>query len=273
MDVLSWLAQVKGGVGERVVGGNCGYVTILGNGRAALTAARAALRAGALEVNLIHEVLREETPLDLKELEVAEGEGVNVHYLTRPVQVNEKQGRVDSVVVCELAVKGMDGTGRKRLEVVPERVRTIKSDLVVVAIQFEPDLKRFEEVGGIYATSAGGICVEPTTLSLPGDGVFAAGSIMSCTNSIVEVIGLGKRAAASIHSYLTGGKFRFKIPCSRPLQNIEPVEITGEAENYPRAEPGILIPEALEMHGKESILTLSEDMAIKEARRCLRCDL
>src|SRR5512139_2225188 len=62
-------------------------VAVVGGGNTAMDTARSSLRLGAKEVSILYRRTREEMPVDPRELEQVEEEGIRVHSLTTPIQV------------------------------------------------------------------------------------------------------------------------------------------------------------------------------------------
>jgi formate dehydrogenase major subunit len=62
-------------------------VTVVGGGNTAMDAARSSLRLGAKEVFILYRRSKEEMPVDPRELEQVEEEGIKIHYLTQPIWV------------------------------------------------------------------------------------------------------------------------------------------------------------------------------------------
>ncbi|GAH61717.1 unnamed protein product, partial [marine sediment metagenome] len=111
--------------------------------------------------------------------------------------------------------------------------------------------------------------VDPDTLATSREGVFAGGDVVSGPASVIEAIADGRQAAISIDRYL-GGEGEIDETLAPPEEAVVPLE---EAEEEPRIEVSTL-PVAERLKGFSQVeLGLSEEMAIKEAERCLRCDL
>lgn len=62
---------------------------------------------------------------------------------------------------------------------------------------------------------------------------------------------------------------------TRPSRYVEPVELSDEEllEEPERPEMPLLSPEERTKNFREVELGFTEEMAVKEARRCLRCEL
>ncbi len=90
----------------------------------------------------------------------------------------------------------------------------------------------------------------------------------------VEAIAAGKRAAVMIDRYLCGEEFHQPAVARLPRVLVEPDDTSTEtAEAAERVvQPGIPV-EARKHSFAEVEGSLAEEEAIRETRRCLRCDL
>jgi NADH-quinone oxidoreductase subunit F len=90
------------------------------------------------------------------------------------------------------------------------------------------------------------------------------------TASVIEAIAAGRQAAISIDQYL-GGTGIIDETLAPPEGEIAPVE---EAEEEKRRPPIPTLPLEQRLSSFANVeLGLSEEAAIEEAKRCLRCDL
>ena len=97
---------------------------------------------------------------------------------------------------------------------------------------------------------------------------------MAGGRSIVDAMAAGKEAAASIDRYIRGEGLENEPGIARPSVYVSSVEVTEEEL------AGARRPAAPCRSARERVSgflevedRLSEEIAIKEARRCLRCDL
>jgi len=90
IDAVEFLREVN--LGEREKPGN--RVVVIGGGNVAIDAARAALRLGCEQVNIVYRRSREQMPAYPEEIEGALAEGVKIHYLTTPLRVLGTNGKV-----------------------------------------------------------------------------------------------------------------------------------------------------------------------------------
>ena len=75
-------------------------VAVVGGGNTAMDTARSSFRLGAKEVFILYRRTRDEMPVDPRELEQVEEEGIKIHYLTSPIQVLSKDGISVSGLRC-----------------------------------------------------------------------------------------------------------------------------------------------------------------------------
>lgn len=117
--------------------------------------------------------------------------------------------------------------------------------------------------------------VDPETLATGREGVFAGGDVVTGPATVVEAIADGKLAAEFIDKYLKGETLERKYEVTRASAYVEPIELTEEeiAVADKRTRMPHLPSEERIANFKEVELGFSEEMAKKEARRCLRCDL
>jgi pyruvate/2-oxoglutarate dehydrogenase complex dihydrolipoamide dehydrogenase (E3) component len=115
---------------------------------------------------------------------------------------------------------------------------------------------------------------DPETLYTGVDGVFAGGDVVSGPDTVTKAIADGKIAASMIDKFVNGQPLIRQYKVTRPAIKVEAVELT-EAEMGTIKGPvmPVLPIEERKLSFKETELGFSEEMAIKEARRCFRCDL
>jgi NADH-quinone oxidoreductase subunit F len=98
------------------------------------------------------------------------------------------------------------------------------------------------------------------------DGIFAGGDCVTGPDTVVEAIAAGKKAAAAIDKYL-GGKGVLYV--TGPV--VRKIEGTVAAEGLRPHEAELPLYRRLDNFNEVS-LGLTEEQAVAEAERCLRCD-
>ena len=167
-----------------------------------------------------------------------------------------------------------DGSGRSRPIPIEDSQFTIPLDTLLVAIGEAPDVSFLGEEHGIEISRGERIAASAETCATNVEGVFAGGDVVTGPNTIVDAMASGKEAAESIDRYIRGESLAEQRKMPRPSVYVSPVEMTEEEEAEARRPSVPCIPASERVNGFcEAESRLTEEVAIKEARRCLRCDL
>ena len=246
-------------------------VAVVGGGNTAMDTARSSVRLGAQEVSIIYRRSREEMPVDPRELNQVEEEGIKILYLTSPVQVLSRDGINASGLRCIRNRLGEPGTdGRRRPVPVEGSEFDVDLDLLIPAVSQSPDISFLPEEIGLEISKWDRLTVNPETFETNVPGIFAGGDFITGPRDVIRVIADGRRTALSIHVYLSG-------------ETVEktPAYFTPVAEV--KADPGLeAIPrqeiDTLPVHERTSIeneveLGFPKEVAEKEATRCLQCHI
>jgi NADH-quinone oxidoreductase subunit F len=266
-DGVTFLRKVnlkkKVAVGEKVA--------VVGGGNVALDAARSALRLGAKEVTIVYRRAKEDMPANEEEIIEAEHENIRILTLTAPLRITKKGGRIESLVCQRTELGDYDASGRRKPKIVSGSEFLLEVDTVIAAIGQTISAPFLKAGDGIEAAKNGTIIADKVTLATGCAGVFAAGDDVMGPATVVEALGSGERSAISIDRYLRGSDLKK----DRFLEKKRPVDIpwdeanleSGDREEMPRLATGERASFA------ETNLGYSKEAAIREARRCLRCDL
>ena len=98
-------------MGEREKPGD--KVVIIGGGNVAIDAARTCIRLGCKEVILAYRRTRAEMPADEEEIEQAEEEGVQMHFLTIPVEIIGEEYSMTKLHFVRAELVAREGSTRK----------------------------------------------------------------------------------------------------------------------------------------------------------------
>jgi NADH-quinone oxidoreductase subunit F len=251
-----------------------GRVGVIGGGNSAIDSARVALRQPGVEsVTIIYRRSRREMPAFAEEIDAALAEGVRLETLSSPVRVATKEGRLASVEFIRNRLGPVDTSGRRRPVEIPGSEYTLPLDTLIVAIGERVDSESLSDMG-VEIGRTGAFKVDEATLATGRPGVFAGGDAVTGPNTVIEAIAAGKKAAVMIGKYLRGEPLEVAYAPKLPTQYVEPVEVgVEESMEAERAQPPVIAPEVRVKGFAEVEETLTEDAAVKEARRCLRCDL
>jgi glutamate synthase (NADPH/NADH) small chain len=178
-------------------------VAVLGGGNVAMDCARTALRLGA-EVSILYRRSRSELPARLEETENAEEEGVHFHYLTLPIRaVGNEDFRVQSLECIRMELGEPDASGRPSTVPVPGSEYFLPFDCVIHAIGNSPNPLIPSTTSGLAVGKRGNLIIDPETGKTLKERVWAGGDIATGAATVINAMGAGRKAAISIHAYLT----------------------------------------------------------------------
>ena len=151
---------------------------------------------------------------------------------------------------------------------------TVPLDTLVVAIseEMEPFGADTKECGGVEVARWGAIVVDEKTNMSGREGVFAAGDAVTGPNTVIDAIAAGKKVAGMIDRYLSGNQLVIPAEPCLPSRHIEPAE-QAEEQTPPRVELARVSLDERRTSFVEVEDVMSESDAVREAGRCLRCDL
>jgi NADH-quinone oxidoreductase subunit F len=101
------------------------------------------------------------------------------------------------------------------------------------------------------------------------DWIFAGGDAVTGPASVVAAIGAGEKAAVSIDAHLTGANHAF---WRRDIEVDTAFDPDADPEETPRAGVPVVAANVRVGSFDEVELSWAAEVAVAEARRCLRCD-
>jgi len=249
-------------------------VAVIGGGNSAVDAARVALRKGAEEVHILYRREKRDMPAIAEEIQAAEEEGVQLHFLTAPTRILGSNGKVSGLQCVHMELKEFDRSGRRTPNPIEGSEYTVDADMVIEAVGQRPDTS-FIKNNSINIGRGGTIVIDPRTLVTDRAGVFAGGDAVSGPQTAIEAIAAGQRAASSIKRWLQGKEFSPIVE----RNGHKPIAISSvppaEEETRERVRVGIteITMKERRTSFKEVVLPYQQKDAREEASRCLRCDL
>jgi glutamate synthase (NADPH/NADH) small chain len=182
-------------------------VAVIGGGNVAMDSARSALRLGAEKVYIVYRRSKEELPARAEEAENAEEEGIIFRFLTNPVKfLGDESGWVKAVECIRMELGEPDASGRRRPVPIEGSEFIMDVDTAVIAIGQTPNPLIQRTTEGLETTKYGTIVAQEETGETTKKGVYAGGDVVSGAATVISAMGAGKRAARSIHEYLTKKK-------------------------------------------------------------------
>jgi NADPH-dependent glutamate synthase beta subunit-like oxidoreductase len=172
----------------------------------AFDSARAAMRGGASQVTIVSLENFEEMPVlrttqGHEEFEEAKKEGIV--FLPRLGPNAFLGGTRLQGVELKRVLSVFDERGRFAPQYDAGDLTNLEADGCILAIGQSADLSFVKPEDGIALTPGGTIRVDPVTLATSAPGVFAGGDVAFGPRNLIEAVANGKRAARSIHEYLS----------------------------------------------------------------------
>jgi NADH-quinone oxidoreductase subunit F len=268
---LRFLRDVK--VGKPVKVG--GSVAVIGGGNVALDSSRTALRLGAGKVNIFYRRSREEMPVTEVEYDEALAEGVQVNFLVSPTRIVNDDWKIAGLQCVRMRLGEPDAGGRRRPIPVTGSEFFAPADTVIAAVGQAPDLSFLPPDSALERTRWERLAVDANRLVTSVPGVFAGGDFVSGPGMVIEAVAAGRRGAIAIDKYLRGDTSRVEMYDLKPSVIEEKVSREEEESWEPQFRSEIPHLALKERRGsfQEIELSFSEENAIEEAKRCLRCDL
>jgi NADPH-dependent glutamate synthase beta subunit-like oxidoreductase len=249
-------------------------VIVIGGGNVAIDAARTSLRLGSEEVVMAYRRSRHDMPADIEEVEQAEEEGIDISFLTIPVEILGTDGNVSGLRCIRARMVTQEGSSRQIPVPIEGSDFVIQADCVISAIGQQVDHECLSSVSDLRWTRRNTIEANTVSMETSVPGVFAAGDAVSGPATVIEAIGGGKRAAMAIDRFLSG----IPQPRLRPVPvrrgRIEWLEIPATTKMIlKRPHMPVLNLDRRRTTFQQVELGYSENMVREEARRCLRCDI
>jgi glutamate synthase (NADPH/NADH) small chain len=181
-------------------------VAVIGGGNTALDAIRSALRLGAGKAYVLYRRSEAEMPARAEEAKHARQEGIDFQVLTAPVEfLSDGHGWLKAARCVRMELAEPDASGRRRPVAVPGSDFEIPLSVAIMAIGTSANPIVQSTTPGLETNKRGYIAASPETQRTSRQGVFAGGDIVTGSATVILAMGAGRRAAKSIHEYLTTG--------------------------------------------------------------------
>lgn len=254
-------------------------VAVIGGGNTAMDAARSALRLGS-EVKILYRRSRAEMPAIAEEIEEALAEGVEIRYLTAPIELLTENGQVTGLKCVKMELGEPDESGRRRPMPIAGPEYTIEVDTVIPALGQRADLAFLEAESWKLEVERGRVVINEAGATVR-PAIFAGGDVATPFGTVTHAVGSGKRAALAIDKYLRGDELSGFPPIDEAVhaapKDIDPAVVRFEDlnlayfEEIERTEQPQRPVEERVSGFEEVNLGFSEEEAQAEAERCFSC--
>ena len=173
-----------------------------------MDAARVAIRLQhmhgiAPDVTIAYRRTEAEMPARRLEIVHAKEEGVTLDLLVKPEAfIGDDTGAVMKMRAFRCALGVPDSSGRRRPVVIPGSSFEVDCDCAVVAIGLGANKILTGVTPQLTLDVHGDVVVDPATMETSIKGVFAGGDIVGGEGTVIEAMGMAKKAAAAIAAYL-----------------------------------------------------------------------
>src|ERR1700756_4474914 len=179
-------------------------VAVIGGGNTALDAIRSALRLGARKAYVIYRRSDVEMPARAEEGKHRPQEGIDFQMLTAPVEfVSDGKGWLTAARCVRMELGEPDASGRRRPVPKEGSEFDLPLSVAVIAIGTSANPIVQSTTPGLATNKRGYIQASEETQRTTRKGVFAGGDIVTGSATVILAMGAGRRAATSIHEYLT----------------------------------------------------------------------
>ena len=254
-------------------------VVCVGGGFTSMDVVRCSVRAGAKKVIMIYRrdektIIRNTT---YEEYHEAVEEGVEFIFHSAVARMNDEDGVLKSLDfnMFEL-VPDPDG-GRAQLVKIDDGDFSMDVDYLIPAVSQSADLKFLPQEWELDMTSWATIKTNGKDYMTSRKGVFASGDCEYGPMTIVNAVGQAKRAASVMSRYIHTGEITLtddeimedhlvKLKVYNKKE-----KVTGWLPGLPRENSSVLDADFRKSNNAEVNLGFTQDEAISEADRCMRC--
>jgi len=182
------------------------HIVVIGAGNTAMDASRTARRLGPEDVTIVYRRSREEMPARVEEIHHGEEEGLKFQLLTNPKRfIGDHEGKLVAVECVKMELGEPDESGRRRPVEIKGSEFTIECDVAIISVGNDVNPLVPHSTPDMKVTKWGTIIIDQATGRTNKRGVFAGGDIVRGGATVILAMGDGRRAANSMHEFLTTG--------------------------------------------------------------------
>ena len=254
-------------------------VVCVGGGFTSMDVVRCAIRANAKKVYMIYR-RDEETIIKnttYEEYHEAVEEGVEFLFHSAVNTMVDEEDVLKSLLIDKFELVPDPDGGRAQLVKVEGASYSIETDYIIPAVSQSADLDLLPKEWELEMTSWGTIKTNGKDYMTSKRGIFASGDCEYGPMTIVNAVGQAKRAASVMNRYLHSGEITLSDDeimedHLRKLRVYDKKEkVTGWLPGLPRQNSQKLAVDVRITNNKEVNLGFTQEEAMDEADRCMRC--
>jgi glutamate synthase (NADPH/NADH) small chain len=183
-------------------------VIVVGGGNTAMDAVRTARRLGARTATLVYRRSAAEMPARHEEVEHARQEGIEFRMLTNPTEfIGDEKGWLTGARCMKMELGEPDSGGRRSPVEIEGSEYILPANVAIIGVGTTANPLIQSTTPDLKTTARNYIVADPTTTRTSKRGVFAGGDIVTGGATVILAMGAGRKAAVSIHEYLTTGEW------------------------------------------------------------------
>ncbi|MBU0720865.1 FAD-dependent oxidoreductase [bacterium] len=254
-------------------------VACVGGGFTSMDVVRCSIRAGAKKVVMIYRrdektIIRNTT---YEEYHEAVEEGVEFYFHSAVAEMKDEEGVLKSLIIDKFELVPDPDGGRPQLVKIEGESYEMEVDYLIPAVSQSADLKFLPEEWEIEKTSWATIKTNGKDYMTSRNGIFASGDCEYGPMTIVNAVGQAKRGASVMSRYVQTGEItltddEIMEDHLRKLRVYDKKEkVTGWLPGLPRQHSMVLEADERKYNNKEVNLGFTQEEALSEAERCMRC--
>jgi len=138
-------------------------------------------------------------PARRMEIEHARQEGVKFEFLAQPKEfIGSNQGSVEKLICLKSKLGKPDSSGRRRPINIEGSEFELDCDLCVIAAGLKANQVLIKETPELKTDANSDVIVNPGNMESSIKGVYAGGDIVGGEGTVIEAMGMAKKAARAI---------------------------------------------------------------------------
>ena len=183
-------------------------VIVVGGGNTAMDAVRTARRLGARTATLVYRRSEAEMPARAEEVKHACEEGVEFRMLTNPIEfLGDEKGWLTGARCVRMELSEPDASGRRRPVEIKGSEFEMPAHVAIIGVGTTANPLIQSTTPELATNKRNYIVADEKTMRTSKRGVFAGGDIVTGGATVILAMGAGRKAAASIHEFLTSGEW------------------------------------------------------------------
>ncbi|WP_457744511.1 FAD-dependent oxidoreductase [Sulfurimonas sp.] len=254
-------------------------IACVGGGFTSMDVVRCSIRAGAKRVIMLYRrdektIIRNTT---YEEYHEAVEEGVEFIFHSAVNEIIDENDVIKALVIDKFELVPDPDGGRPQLVKIEGASETIEVDYLIPAVSQSADLDFLPPEWEIEKTSWATIKTNGKDYMTSRKGIFASGDCEYGPMTIVNAVGQAKRGASVISRYVQTGEISLSDDeimedhLSKLKVYDKKEKVSGWLPGLPRENSLVLDAEYRKHNNAEVNLGFTQDQALSEAERCMRC--